>query len=731
MAKQYWVGEFYVDLSRNQISQLGQSQTLPPKALKVLTQLAENRGKVVTYDELLDNVWPDSVVTPNTLQRCIAQLRKALGEDSKVAGIIKTHAKQGYSLECDVNWSENVQSEIAGTEHQKEQQVVEEPNIQACATDSQESADKSQPQSKLRTKDLENNKSKVFWIGTTVLVLLLLTVFVPFLKDTNTLKFNDLRYLTATDDKEYGSSYSPDGQFILFHRYLDKVCVNNIWAKNTDTLEEILLTKEMGTYGAHSFSKDGNTLVFIKQQDCRKPITQNTCYSLMKLDFKQALTQSQTPQELLNCRNSAIKRPVWTDEQHIVMMQKDDLRWRLIRYSVTDDSSTNLYQVEDGNILFFTYSASHNMLAVISLKNDGKQYIEMLNPEGVVMSSYPVGLPQGLPQLFKIMPEFIPHSEQLIFGAGGKLFSMSIYGEVHQVDFPFADKLGSPKFHPDGSRMLMGKGRYDSDIAKISIQPQLANQERQYNQSDMSVIERSIEGEESAKYQPNGKHIAFTSRRTGTDQVWLFDGARSTVLSNFPSGNYIRDIHWSSDGSRLLVLTDQKLQLMLLSKELSPIEFSYPVVDLFHWDAETQRVVAKIILNGIGKLVEIDLVTLEHRLLTNQKVKWAAHSQRGDLIFMDHLARFWRKTNGAVEATLIEPLVEQGSSKRFIVNNELLHGINRENQLWSYNLQSADFNILTTVTKDIDYLTDVSNNEFLVTFVVAEKKEVVELVVKQ
>jgi len=53
MAKQYSVGEFFVDLSRNQISQLSQSQTLSPKVLLVLTLFAKNRGKVVSYNELL------------------------------------------------------------------------------------------------------------------------------------------------------------------------------------------------------------------------------------------------------------------------------------------------------------------------------------------------------------------------------------------------------------------------------------------------------------------------------------------------------------------------------------------------------------------------------------------------------------------------------------------------------------------------------------------------------
>ena len=107
MAKQFWIEDFFVDASRNQINKGDQIQTLAPKALAVLTYLAERPREVVTYDELLSSIWPDTVVTPNNLQRSIAQLRKALGESSKKQALIRTHAKRGYSLDCDVKWPTN------------------------------------------------------------------------------------------------------------------------------------------------------------------------------------------------------------------------------------------------------------------------------------------------------------------------------------------------------------------------------------------------------------------------------------------------------------------------------------------------------------------------------------------------------------------------------------------------------------------------------------------------
>ena len=98
MAEQYWINDFFIDKTRNQITQSERSQTVPPKALAVLSYLAAHHGEVASQDDLLKHVSSDTIVYPNTLQRSIAQLRKALGDNGKGQTLIKTHAKQGYSL---------------------------------------------------------------------------------------------------------------------------------------------------------------------------------------------------------------------------------------------------------------------------------------------------------------------------------------------------------------------------------------------------------------------------------------------------------------------------------------------------------------------------------------------------------------------------------------------------------------------------------------------------------
>lgn len=78
------------------VSRDGRPVELEPKAFDVLRTLLEHRERLVTKDELLSAVWPDTFVTPNVLTRAIAHLRKALGDDAQEARYIETVMKRGY-----------------------------------------------------------------------------------------------------------------------------------------------------------------------------------------------------------------------------------------------------------------------------------------------------------------------------------------------------------------------------------------------------------------------------------------------------------------------------------------------------------------------------------------------------------------------------------------------------------------------------------------------------------
>ncbi|MFN7930113.1 MAG: winged helix-turn-helix domain-containing protein [Blastocatellia bacterium] len=79
-----------------------QPLTLTPKNLETLQVLIEQRGRVLEKDELLELLWPDSVVEENNLTQNISALRRALGEKPGEQRFIKTIPGRGYRFVAEV-----------------------------------------------------------------------------------------------------------------------------------------------------------------------------------------------------------------------------------------------------------------------------------------------------------------------------------------------------------------------------------------------------------------------------------------------------------------------------------------------------------------------------------------------------------------------------------------------------------------------------------------------------
>ena len=54
-----------------------------PKSLAVLSYLLENAGRLVKREELLEAVWPDVVVTDDSVSQCLIEIRQAIGDTDR------------------------------------------------------------------------------------------------------------------------------------------------------------------------------------------------------------------------------------------------------------------------------------------------------------------------------------------------------------------------------------------------------------------------------------------------------------------------------------------------------------------------------------------------------------------------------------------------------------------------------------------------------------------------
>ena len=88
-------GEFTLDIGERVLLRNGRPVPLTPKAFDVLAVLAARPGRLVTKDELLNEVWPNAIVEESNLAYHVFALRKALGETDGER-FVETVPRHGY-----------------------------------------------------------------------------------------------------------------------------------------------------------------------------------------------------------------------------------------------------------------------------------------------------------------------------------------------------------------------------------------------------------------------------------------------------------------------------------------------------------------------------------------------------------------------------------------------------------------------------------------------------------
>ncbi|HXV64836.1 MAG TPA: winged helix-turn-helix domain-containing protein, partial [Vicinamibacteria bacterium] len=92
------VGVYSILPARNQVIGPEGRQKIEPRVMQVLLCLAARAGDVVSREQILQEVWLDSVVSDEVLTVAIQKLRRVLGDDAKDARFIQTVPGRGYRL---------------------------------------------------------------------------------------------------------------------------------------------------------------------------------------------------------------------------------------------------------------------------------------------------------------------------------------------------------------------------------------------------------------------------------------------------------------------------------------------------------------------------------------------------------------------------------------------------------------------------------------------------------
>src|SRR5436190_7638714 len=101
--ERYLLGaDLCLDVGRQQLERNGSEIALAKLSFGFLLALVRAAPNVVTYDELMAQVWPGLVVAPETITQRAKLLRDALGDSERSSRLIRGIRGRGYILSCAV-----------------------------------------------------------------------------------------------------------------------------------------------------------------------------------------------------------------------------------------------------------------------------------------------------------------------------------------------------------------------------------------------------------------------------------------------------------------------------------------------------------------------------------------------------------------------------------------------------------------------------------------------------
>ena len=98
----YSFNDVTIDLSRFELLREGSPQPIQPRVLDLLIYLIRHRKRVVSRDELLQEVWRGITVSNAALSQAIMEARRSVGDAADIQDVIRTVRGRGYQVVAEV-----------------------------------------------------------------------------------------------------------------------------------------------------------------------------------------------------------------------------------------------------------------------------------------------------------------------------------------------------------------------------------------------------------------------------------------------------------------------------------------------------------------------------------------------------------------------------------------------------------------------------------------------------
>jgi Tol biopolymer transport system component/DNA-binding winged helix-turn-helix (wHTH) protein len=492
----------------------GAPTQLEPRVMQVLLVLARRAGEVVSREELLDEVWAETVVNEEALTRAVFELRRAFDDSAKTPAVIETIRGTGYRFVASV-----------------------EPASPAEATDSPP------PEADEPSSGGGSWYVRPTFIGAAVGALAVAVAAavgaLSLGQDASSPTLLETTPFTSFPGREIMPAFSPNGSRVAFSWTGDTEGNFDIYLKQENTADPLRLTDHPARDGFPAWSPDGTTIAFARSTD-----STHALYTVPALGG--------TPRRLIETRAAAHGLDWSPDGESLLYADRrtPDGPYRLVRLSLSSRDTTLLTDPPfssigdryprwspDGRSIAFSRGGGsvdgHNLYRMDADGSDVQPLTETeisirgldWTPDGrhVVFSSYR----SGTYSLRKVNVD--DETGSWVPVTGEQLSSPSV-----------ADRTGALVYE----KMTFEMDVWALDLAADSTAPGGGPPSRPL----LTSTRRDFE----VRYSPDGDRLVFTSSRSGALELWLSDadGSHPTKLTDF-GGAFLGTPRWHPNGERV------------------------------------------------------------------------------------------------------------------------------------------------------------------------------------
>lgn len=491
--------------------------SLESKTAEVLSYFCQHPDRIISRDELIQQVWQGQFVTDNAVTRVIAKLRKDLNDDVKASRFIVTYPKKGYRFIASVQ----LEDQSAPTQAEPAIKTVTNPGVISTSI----------------------TLSLLF----IVLIVILVSLFWGFSPSETGSPLN-ARAITRHSGDEYHGAVSPNSKYLAYTSATQGQL--KLYLKDLTTEKNLQIGDAEGFSGPASWSPDGQRLVYLftSKSSCE--------YRILTLQNDRVLSSESVHQCPLGSYGKALfdhsgKKLIMTireSKRHPYLLYQLDIPSRQLtklnqpEAFLAGHTEFDLHPFENKivisspdvsqNLWFYSLDLDSGKLDTLFSRTDytccgiwahDGEHIVILGP-------YPAS------SLVSVEPDGSDES--------------TIYNSVHQIV--------APQRLPDGKGYLYSGLTNNTDLFYQAFEPAVDQQHQAVQPANSSVADRV------PAISHDGQRLAFISLRSGASQLWLQDITQDTAqrITNLNDALHYIDIQWSPDNKRIAMMSSNRIRIV-------------------------------------------------------------------------------------------------------------------------------------------------------------------------